>query len=62
MNEINMANNERAFCALVRRHIHRDGVEELLEYLHTETDFSTHLVPLVTISVSRAGWLNTRFM
>lgn len=39
MAEINVNNNERAFCALVRRHIHREGIEELLEHLLTETDF-----------------------
>lgn len=39
MSEINVTNNERAFCALVRRHIKREGIEDLLEHLLNETDF-----------------------
>ena len=39
MNEITVTNNERAFVARVRRHIKREGIENLLEHLLNETDF-----------------------
>lgn len=37
--EINLHNNARAFVALCRRHIHRDGIENLIEFLEKESDF-----------------------
>ena len=37
--EINIHNNARAFVALCRRHIRRDGIENLIEWLEKESDF-----------------------
>lgn len=37
--EININNNARAFVALCRRYIHRDGIENLIEWLEKESDF-----------------------
>lgn len=40
MTELEMSKNRETFQALCREHIHRDGLEKLLEYLGT-TDFYT---------------------
>lgn len=37
--EINITNNARAFVALTRRYIRREGVEDLIEFLEKESDF-----------------------
>lgn len=39
MCDINVTNNERVFVARVRKHIKRDGIENLIEHLLNETDF-----------------------
>ena len=39
MTDIQIKNNEITFCARVTNHIHREGVQELLDHLLKETDF-----------------------
>lgn len=41
MTELEIQQNKEKFMALCRQYIHREGIEELLSYLETKTDFFT---------------------